>query len=77
MRDPSCALAVVAQLGLRLEHAPHGWRDTKALILLAAWEAGDWQVAAALADALGVPVDLQEQAWRDYRRWCRARDEAA
>ncbi len=68
MRD---AFAVVAQLGIRLQEAEregrHGWRDAKALVVLVA-EAGDWNGASALADALGISPDMQERIHHEVER---------
>lgn len=61
MRD---AFPIVALLGDRLARQRHGWRDIKALIVLVA-EAGDWNGAAALADALGVHPDQQEAIYHE------------
>lgn len=58
-------------LGRRLEHEATGWRDAKALLLLVADAAGDWTPAGQLADALGVPPDLQRNAYDDFQRWQR------
>jgi hypothetical protein len=47
-------------LGDRLSRERTGKRDVKGLVMLVA-EAGDWNGASCLADALGVPPDVQEQ----------------
>ena len=57
MRDP---FPVVAMLGDRLLRERTGQRDVKGLVLLVA-RAGDWNGASCLADALGVPPDVQEK----------------
>ncbi len=59
MRD---AFPIVCMLGDRLARERTGWRDTKALIVLVA-QAGDWNGASCLADALGVSPDAQEQIY--------------
>ncbi|HEY1178475.1 MAG TPA: hypothetical protein VGF17_20150 [Phytomonospora sp.] len=61
MRD---AFPVVCALGDRFRRERTGWRDTKALIVLVA-EHGDWNGAAALADALGVGPDAQEAIYQE------------
>lgn len=61
MRD---AFPIVANLGQRLEQEPTGWRDAKALIVLVA-QAGPWDAAAALADALGINPAAQEAVYRE------------
>lgn len=63
MRD---AFPIVCALGDRLRRERTGWRDVKALIVLVAQE-GDWNGAAALADALGVGIDAQEVIYQEVR----------
>ena len=53
MRD-GAAFPIVAMLGDRLQRERTGWRDAKALVKLVA--ANDWNAAANLADALGIPA---------------------
>ena len=62
MRDP---FPVVAKLGDRLGKERTGYRDMKAVVMVAAlsgppWEA--WNAAAAIADGFGIDPDTQH-AW--------------
>lgn len=58
--------AVVASLGIRFESQKTGWRDVKALIMVAARAGPDqWPAAADLADALGVHPDQQEAIYHE------------
>lgn len=58
MRDP---FPIVCRLGDALDRDQRtGWATKKALILLVAVH-GDWNGAAALADALGVHPEEQEK----------------
>lgn len=65
MRD---AFPIVCAIGdkLRLAEANgrHGWRDCKALIVLVA-QAGDWNGASCMADALGVGPDAQQAIYEE------------
>jgi len=64
VRDP---FPIVCKLGDRLQGERTGWRDVKALVLLVA-RAGDWNGASALAEALGVSPDAQEQIYREAQQ---------
>jgi hypothetical protein len=61
MQDP---LPIVMQFADRLRRERHGWRDTKALILLVA-RSGDWNGAAALCDAFGLDDRTIERLHRE------------
>lgn len=60
------AVDIVGMLGARLAKEPTGWRDMKALVVVAATES--WPVAAQLADALGIHPDDQELIFHQTRR---------
>jgi len=60
------AVDLVGLLGQRLQQEPTGWRDTKALLIVAGRES--WNAAAAIADAMGVHPDDQELVYHQLRR---------
>lgn len=63
----SDAVNVVGMLGTRLlGERGTGWRDCKALLIVAGHES--WSAASQLADALGVHPDDQERLYHDIQR---------
>jgi hypothetical protein len=60
------AVDITGMVGQRLEQEPTGWRDVKALLIVAGHES--WNAAAALADALGVHPDDQERLYHEIRQ---------
>lgn len=64
------AVNITGALGTRLTKEKTGWRDLKALLVVAGRE--DWNAAAALGDAMGVHPDDQERIFHDLQREARA-----
>ena len=61
------AVNIAGALGTRLlKEKSSGWRDVKALLIVAGRE--DWNAAAALGDAMGVHPDDQERIFYDLQR---------
>lgn len=58
------AFPIVCALGDRFRTERMGLRDAKALVVLVA-QAGDWNGASCLADALGFAPDYQERIYRE------------
>ncbi len=64
---PEDAIRIVGMLGRQLDKDDrYGWRDKKALVMVAA-SSGDWAAASALADALDLDEQQQESIYLDTR----------